>query len=1297
MLQRSQSHDKLVGNPQANSTRRKSLPPPGQRNADRDEGEAAPLPKLRRSSPNLLFGKARAAAAQPVANRTLALRHPAPPTLDQEELDRLALAQFTREHLDFTIGANFQSKLLNGVSVSALLSTVGFAANLGDVGPWGCACSALAAVLAFGDVHQARVNAKLATQRYLAALVLLAEQQRVLADVERRERNGEARADDAALKILVPTLIASLEAGLSKHEAGYFRDAKSPLVQEVRSALDQRACRIVDLKAEHDQLGAEVHRLSAELWIPGLGEAQRAALTGRIERLRQAQAQLAKDAALARKDMKKELSPRHMKRRLKQRLARYEDPAQATRCAAPQGAVSVSRLRELRSACHGLRMRLLMPASPAAQTAETRAVMALLDELEDDSKADKVRRYALLLEPTSADNAADQTWARRSLINELRSGPSTEKAQAIRALLDESGAVAAETKTRALGVLIDEIGAEAPLDKRQQLSDWLERLDERDTGHQMPEGLDARLMAAVQAVTHGPDPDLADGEPTPVEQEAARTRAQLRALEEALVEADAELDAQQAALRREGQRQRDIQAVKKDLRHFSRRPDRLLANPFGFAGQAELNRLRDAVLNTCGNLIGIGAAANTASVVWHLAQPVFSSVNLLLPVWLLNFFVARIDIKGGNQDMAMAAAAKLPWLKTAAETAALYQQYAQDPRPLARAAQCQVRALTQRAGRELQFLHHFSGLGKTRKGNGLYTLLVGTGLVAGAIVLLATGIPIVIIPFALLGGLGGTAYARVAGQFVGRIYAKEHKSEQRQSAAALFVQHFGVEAIAQLQQDVADGKPEPWTTRLRSLRQQLPASTPGRQLLHPQTQAFDDWLSINYQEHCFLTLTRDPHNEAARIGAETVSRLAEARGLPDPGVLKLEAFPSLEAYAAHVRKCLKDIYALEPTVTDSPPFPSKRALRQAAARVSACLDLAGQKNLQGSRAKPGQPTLLSWVSEVAQAPEQFGALLAALSADERQQLRLQVANLRHLLHLNGIGPRQLLALQALSVAKAGEDQAHPLSQYVPLMQAHTAHLLELLAEPQWLDEPAPVPANAGQAPGPAPVQAHAPADPAPPGPPTGAELVPRLSHAHKLTGRQLRAGPAARRPRLPRGDGELAPGMLRRREPLAQRAADAITTAGRQVRKHFRQHRANPMATAAQTLQQLLKAPDEVQRQLLMQELLLNFVGGHDHVMPLEEQVMATLPADASDTDIRRAHLQAWLARARASASVTAQAIADMPSDKKRPAMERLQKSMADQAALCDYLSTELSKNRAWEPALKAIQVKALAAPVAVS
>lgn len=1098
------------------------------------------------------------------ANKTLALRHAAPPRGAPDSAASFAMAQWTRQHVDFLCGTTAQTAAIGATSAAAAGATAGFVANLAQAGPFGPVCAALAVVFSSLDIRNTHVNAQQAKRKHLIAHVLLAEQQRLRAAIEQRAQSGQPEPDDAALQPLVEGLIDTLQAAIAGYESAQFHDPHSPHARQARAALERQAQAIVELKAEHDRCGDQILQLQAQLYTPGFAGAQRAGIQDAIEGLEQRQLDCVDKARTLRKQMKDAHSRPHMKALVKQRLA--------------------SAREEL----------------PRAQQD---AWLHMLDHGPD-------------------------------VANRIKAGEFERRCAVLR-LLNERPAE-----------------QQNPLLRTYALNMAL--LDQRENEQLPPD-----VCAAIDAMVEG----LAD--------------------QPALIRIDAELAQLQRKLEQEQadtlvmqQLEQEILALEQDLERLDRPLEQLMLDPFGDLGPAKLDQLRDTVLNTAKSLIDLGAAANTASVVWHLVQPVISSINIMLPAWLLNVYTGRLDIKGGKREMAGAAAAKMPVLDKATHAAQLYQSHCQDTRPAVRACQYPLQAMVHSAARELKELHRLSQWGKKRKASGLQSIASAIALLVTGLITLFTGVPVVL-PFAVFAGSSGTAYAGAATQFLFHARSSKHARKQRDAVAAAFVRRYGVQAIGEFYCDMAEGHAARWTDRLNSLHQQLRRTRSGRdtapQLLAPHTLVANEGLAIEHLSNALFVRARDQGVGVPSPEADLVAQLAQAQGKPDPSSWALSGFASPALYLQQVRQALSELYGNGDGVEEQLPLQKADALVSAAGEVNACIE----RHFSQRNALTEDETLSSWIRAVAEQPERFGERLAALSPAARQRLRDQLAHLGKLLREQGIGPRELFVLQTLSAARPEHGTDHPLKAFPQLMAPHSAYLLELIADPSWLDAPAAHTAH------PAAPQAQA----------RDHQVLGQLIGAIKTTGRELRDGPAVNRPRTPSEDDTAAPRPHRRWGSRLKSGMRTLKTRPHAVAKHVYQQLPNPMATPAKALDQMGKTHSDAELQLLLQKILLSFareVGGPDHVLEKNPEVMAALPADASDTDVKRAHLRSWVQSAGKAAATTAKSIERMSEDRPKDArgLKRMAKRMNDTQSFCHTLNNALLDNkRPWEATLGPIQV----------
>ena len=740
--------------------------------------------------------------------------------------------------------------------------------------------------------------------------------------------------------------------------------------------------------------------------------------------------------------------------------------------------------------------------------------------------------------------------------------------------------------------------------------------------------------------------------------------------------------------------QQEVQDLKKALGHLSRRPDKVLLNPFGDRGPDQLAHLSGVVLSTAKNVIDFGATVNTASVVWHLVQPVVSSMPILMPAWLLGLFTGRIDVIRGKQAMKAATAAKESLRHKAAHAAQLLPVYRQDgvesevKRVDLLMCQLPVQALLHGTSQQLRYQHQASVFGKARKASGLKDIVTGICLIVTGAVTLVTGVPVVV-PFAIVAGSSGTAYAGTATHYVFCRRKEEHDRQQQEAAALAFVRLYGEAGLTEFYRDVAQGHASRWDKRLDALRQQMRATPDGRDLdprvLHPQALASSPWLAIEYLGHALYVRARDRGIGSPSVESELVSRLATTLGTPDPSTWTLDSFASPDLYRQQVREALCQVYGAQQDPVDQLPFQTPRDVSHIAARANFWIKRHCKH--RNALSEDGALTLRHWMDAVTQDPQTFGDRLAKLAPEERQRLRDHLAFLGQRMREEGIGPRELFALQALSVQPVDKDGGHPLKDFPLLTSPQAPYLLELIADPSWLDDPA----------------ATAP-PPALPAPTPGARAVGQLIDAFKSVGREMRDGPKAAPTQPPVGNGEVTAPAHRRFQRWVQRRPHATA-------KHFRQQMPNPLATPAKVLERLdqleKKAAvhhDDTQLMSFLEKLLVAFAEAGES--PELEPAQGKAPVDArtddasQDTARKRAELASRLQSAADSAAAAAAGLAVKGKDRAIHAKGRQQltKQMEQTAVVCQRLKRHVahpSDDPRWAAMLAPIPMKPAAATAA--
>ena len=1142
-----------------------------------------PSAKYRRNRGPKRPGVVAKASSNALANRPLSLTHTAP-AHDAPDL----LVQETTRHLSFLTGLKLQELGLAGVSVSALFSTAGLVSNVAGGTPFGPPFSALALLL--GQLGHAGSNRSAASAKdlYLASHTLLADNQRVLADIEQRARKGGARPEDAALRQVTEVVVQALQEQLADYESGYFNDPQSPHAQAARAELEQRARAQVALSRDFKQCGEHILELQARLAGLGLNDAQRTGIQNGIAALERRRTQLKAEVKLGRQSMKKVFSPGHLRKLARQQL-------------------KVAR-EALEQAQHEAFVRSL-PYGPDKGTERDLRIQVLQGQ-------------------------------RRRLVQRLLNGSLPEPGIPIE--------------------LLERWDAEAlPAAAAEQLAAELAevRTEELDR-------LDDEIALAVQ----GQQVQLAND----------RT---LETFHERVL------------------------AWEKEVRHLSLRPDRLLMHYWSNLGSARRARFANEPVDLVKAAFDATITGNAANTALGLAPVLFSNIPLLGPVGVLNMFAGLLDMQRGSDGRAAAAAAKVPVVQHACATASLLSTYRDDPRPEVQSLAYAVQSALTAASRQLTLLHSNSRINHGRGVHGAYAVLVGGLLTITSLITVFTGVPVVLFP-AVAGGTEGASYAGWFAKYLADLSAAEKKAKQERLVAEAFVRRFGVQGIAQLQ--AAARSPHTlgeWTERLDSFRRELRATKRGRGIDSKQLQlhALLDNGPLN-AERLLAALRADARDHRRSAEADLVSSLAQAQGLPDPGTWPLAGFPSEAAHEKAVRAALHRLLGVMPAKREHRLLKDPRKLVHVARRVHEETERAFTVAEVLSDVEP----LSHWAAAVAKDPGNFGAHLAALHPAVRENLRNMMDGLGETLREQGIGPRELLALQAACVAPAKPGKDHPLKAFPALLNPAGPFLLQLLADPSLLAEataatqdavPTPVRAqDPAQDPAQNPTQGPAqdPAqDPARRAAPTDADLVAKLTKAHKAAGRDRRAGPRVHAPRLAPPASEAAQARARR-EGWPQRAAHHVRAGLQGSRNQLYNLTPNKMATPAKTakaLKALEQAKDGAQLQRMLQDILLSFareVGGPDLVLDKDETLMAQLTAaQASATEVKQAHLQALLRRAGDTAARSKDSIDQMLEQRPHQDshLRHLRDRMKDTKSLCELLDKHLSADRGWGASLQPIQV----------
>ena len=1164
--------------------------------------DAAPRPKAkqRRWAPKTAQSTSATSVAAPPGVRRLGLTHMPPAPAAPDDKAMLATQQWTSQHLDFLTGTTGQGLALGGVSLGAGGATAGLVSSLAvsTADPFRFVSAAVALLCSCVDIYNTGVNAKNARNTYLATLVLLAEQQGVLAQIAQRARYQAARPEDAALQQITQTVIAAQEAFLAHCESAFFRDAQSPHAQDTRRGLETQAKALVALKAEFDECGEAIQRQQAQLDLPGVDDDTSAMLRGGIGALERRRARLLASAKAVRQDMKSMHSNRRMKQAAKESLASARE--------ALEDAQNEAQLRVLK---HGPFPR----------------------QRRDDLQ--RVRREMLL------------TRLKALPPNQLNLQPPPAR------------------PLKRMGQDLPPEFAGPPADTVLSI----ELLERWDAGDMLP-------PQTVQAL------------------DAARAQIQLPILTEfeaEIAQCERALEEQQADELHIASLQQRVDELSHDLQSLDRGLDKRLLDPFGDRGPAELDRLRDGALSIYKNLLDTAATFNTANgALLHVLPVLFSSLNIIIPLQLLSMVTGVLDVRAGRRGMAQAAAAKLPLITMANHASMLYFSCEKDEQLARKSLQYVPQAIMETAARQGHVFHLLSQMNKARQAYGNLAVANGGAIVVTGVLTLVFGVPVVLGP-AVLAGAGGTSYASKATSFLFQLRSEKHHNKQRDAVARAFVRRFGVEGVAELQNDMAAGFPQRWDDRLNRFRQELRASRKGRQLepslLHAHALATNPLLNVERLTRALTQRARNGGSGAPSPEAALVSELAQAQGRPDPSTWTLDGFASAQAHDQAVREALCTLLGIPPSAPRT-LFKNTRNLKRVADRVNVRLEsLLSHRNPLSD-----DQTLLGWIRAVAKQPGRFGELLEALDPAARQRLREQVAHLAKVLREEGIGAHELLGLQAVAVTPSKAGKPHPLQAHPLLRTPEIHYLLELMADPSWLAEPAPALAGPRAAERPADAAAATTAT----GLPSGAVLVEKFTSSHKAVGRSMRSGvPGDGQTKQARGPHAM--GAPKHRRSWPQRLAHAVRRGTTSAVRQVYELTPNPLATPGQTLkalERLKHTRDELELQLLLQNILLAFareVGGSDFVLPANPAV--ALPDGVGPTDAKRAHLRALLAATGEWAGRTSRAASDTVSAQPQAheALGHVAARMQDTQRLCAHIEALLMNDSVlWGATLEPIQLQ---------
>ncbi len=744
------------------------------------------------------------------------------------------------------------------------------------------------------------------------------------------------------------------------------------------------------------------------------------------------------------------------------------------------------------------------------------------------------------------------------------------------------------------------------------------------------------------------------------------------------------------------QSRRELEALQGALETLThRQPEQL--DPKGFnpfanlddLAHAQIKKLRDVYVQLPKAAIDLTVAGLGLSTALEVANLFLQATGLSALSSVLQAVMARHDMEDGKREQRAATGSKLSAMKKAVCAGQLYQAHATE------AADPACRYLSwsyqRQQSRHLRVAHRGTNHGQARNLKG--TMNVGLAVAAGVLGVTAAAVatPTVVLPVLVTGGVVGASWVSSVAVRSGQKRNDKRSLKDRNAAANAFVQHFGVEGIQQLYADAAVGKAGAWKPKLAALYQRLGADhlagSVDARFFDIEDLLANPYLAVEHLTHALDVRSReqDPNTYAGE--ADLVSTLAEldGGGSADPTRLRREGHASAAAYQRELRHSLCRLWGIKPYGHESLPVRDKRDVLALAVTVVTALDTAARgesilmsddvddaalfKHLANQKACRDLFELMDRIDEA-----RSGGQTLAVDEATLQTLQGSAARVRQWLRQeHGIGPRQLRQVQALAYRPTNEGLL-PGPALLLLKDPQTVRVLELLADPSWLDGPA--------------------ANDAPPTAPSGAERTRLLESARassallsgiRQVGREQRDGPslrekdARRKARVrARAQRELsAPQRLQRR---ASKLGRMVKRASQSTMKHLAQLLPNPLGTPERALDAIRYAspterPDLVRnitcaflQQVLGPELVLRH--------PTDPQ---TLQAIASD---KQAYLEAFvLDHLRSGLAATEQAMrtvaAHFSGDKSESrSLHRLHSRLQSTAELLQLLLDELATDR---------------------
>lgn len=474
-----------------------------------------------------------------------------------------------------------------------------------------------------------------------------------------------------------------------------------------------------------------------------------------------------------------------------------------------------------------------------------------------------------------------------------------------------------------------------------------------------------------------------------------------------------------------------------------------LFHPFDGTGSAQLKHIRDVFIQAPRSVID-GAINSTA---FAMALQGVSLVAELggaqILTGVIGMYSARADVLDGRRDVAKAKAAKIAALSQITFAAGLYHDCVQSHDRDVQACASLAWTFLRCNGRALRAAHRGTNLNQVRivKGaNNLVGGLVSLGSLIGAI---ATATSMVGVPISVVLAAN---FAFWFGCFAANHHANaklKEKMKSRQTALILVLQRYGVQGLIELHTDRSTTARSFWTQRLQTLQDE--AKRNQLEAFEPRELSYERLLENEYVWIEILTnrlSMRDRRDAPTLYAAEIklVSALAQQAGKLDPTQLPVKGYVSAHAREAAIREALCQLFGAKNHRRDRLPM----LLEETDANPT---DQTPARHLEHLRVLK-DPAVVGHYD----AAYDFAVKLAAdpgllnKAAPPPPALE-QIELLRNYLsHHHRMGPAECLELQhfLMQAHSPNMDETH---------RAILCALLELLANPSWLENVPSLPSD----------------------------------------------------------------------------------------------------------------------------------------------------------------------------------------------------------------------------------------------